>query len=148
MADIALLKSEIESDPLGRNYSSMSDEQVADSLNNSDRTKVVPISSAELLAWAASGGRLASIKAAIVGGADNTAKSLAEAAYLMINRDGTSLDLSLADRVAMLDGLVAYGILSADDKSDLVSKSTVSCSRAEELSLGRVRTGDVIQARI
>ena len=148
MADIALLKSEIESDPLGRNYPAMSDTQVADSLNNSDRTKVVPISSAELLAWSAADGRLASIKAAIDGGVDSTAKSLAEAAYMMISRDGTSLDLSLADRVAMLDGLVAYGILSADDKSDLVSKSTVSCSRAEELSLGRVRTGDVIQARL
>jgi len=148
MADIALLKSEVDNDPLGRNYSAMSDEQVAQSLNNEDRSKTVRISSAELLAWSASDGRLASIKAAIDGGVDNTAKSLAEAAYMMISRDGTSLDLSLADRVAMLDGLVAYGILSADDKSDLVSKSTVSCCRAEELSLGRVRTGDVIQARI
>ena len=148
MADIALLKLEIDSDPLGRNYSAMSDKQVAESLNNDDRTKVVQISSAELLAWAASDGRLASIKAAIDGGVDNTAKSLAEAAYMMISRDGTYLDLTLPDRVAMLDGLVAYGILSADDKSDLVSKSTVSCSRAEELSLGRVRTGDVTQARI
>jgi len=148
MADIALLKLEIDSDPLGRNYSAMSDKQVAESLNNDDRTKVVQISSAELLAWSASNGRLASIKAAIDGGVDNTAKSLAEAAYMMISRDGTYLDLTLPDRVAMLDGLVAYGILSADDKSDLVSKSTVSCSRAEELSLGRVRTGDVTQARI
>jgi len=148
MADIALLKSEIDSDPLGRNYSAMSDEQVAQSLNNEDRSKTVPISSAELLAWSAGNGRLAAIKAAIDGGVDKTAKSLAEAAYMMISRDGSSLDLSLADRVAMLDGLVAYGILSADDKSDLVSKSTVSCSRAEELSLGRVRAGDVIQARI
>ena len=148
MADIALLKLEIDSDPLGRNYSAMSDKQVAESLNNGDRTKTVSVSSAELLAWAASNGRLASIRAAIDGGVDNTAKSLAEAAYMMVSRDGTSLDLSLADRVAMLDGLVAYGILSADDKSDLVSKSTVSCSRAEELSLGRVRTGDVTQARI
>lgn len=148
MADITPLKSEIDSDPLGRNYSAMSDEQVALSLNNKDRSKTVHISSAELLAWAAADGRLASIKATIDGGVDDTAKSLAEAAYMMISRDGTSLDLSLADRVAMLDGLVAYGILSADDKSDLVSKSTASCSRAEELSLGRVRTGDVIQARL
>jgi len=148
MADIALLKLEIENDPLGRNYSAMSDKQVAESLNNGDRTKTVPVSSAELLAWAASDGRLASIKAAIDGGVDNTAKSLAEAAYMLVSRDGTSLDLALPDRVAMLDGLVAYGILSADDKSDLVSKTTVSCSRAEELSLGRVRTGDVTQARI
>ena len=148
MADIALLKSEIENDPLGRNYSAMSDEQVALSLNSKDRSKTVHISSAELLAWSAGDGRLASIKSAIDGGVDNTAKSLAEAAYMMISRDGTYLDLSLPDRAAMLDGLVAYGILSADDKADLVSKSTVSCSRAEELSLGRVRTGDVIHARL
>lgn len=148
MADITLLKSEIESDPLGRNYSLMSDEQVALSLNNKDRTRPSNISSAELLAWSASDGRLASIRSAIEGGVDNTAKSLAEAAYMMISRDGTYLDLTLPDRVAMLDGLVAYGILSSSDRSDLVSKSTVSCSRAEELSLGRVRTGDVIQARI
>jgi hypothetical protein len=141
------LSEELASDPLGRGYSSLTDSAIVDDLNSVYREKNVVITSAELLAWSASSGRLASLKAAISGGIDDNAKSLAEAAYLMITRDETSLDLSLSDRVQMLDGLVAYGILTAGDKAELVAKSTEPCSRAEELGLGRVRTGTVSRAR-
>jgi len=38
--------------------------------------------------------------------------------------------------------------LTADDRTSLDALATVSISRAEELAIGRVRAGDVIQARI
>jgi len=148
MANIAILKSEIDSDPLGRGYSGMDDTAVAVDLNTAYRTKKEPISSAELLAWSASGARLQNIKNAAENGATDDLKSLAQAAYLIVTRDGTTLDLNLADRVAMLDSLVAAGVLTAADRTSLDSLATVSISRAEELSIGRVRAGDVIQARI
>jgi hypothetical protein len=148
MANIAILKSEIDSDPLGRGYSGMDDTAVAVDVNTAYRTKKEPISSAELLAWSASDARLQNIKNAAENGATDDLKSLAQAAYLIVTRDGTTLDLNLADRVAMLDSLVAAGVLTAADRTSLDSLATVSISRAEELSIGRVRAGDVIQARI
>jgi hypothetical protein len=148
MANIAILKSEIDSDPLGRGYSGMDDTAVAVDLNTAYRTKKEPISSAELLAWSASDARLQNIKNAAENGATDDLKSLAQAAYLIVTRDGTTLDLNLADRVAMLDSLVAAGVLTAADRTSLDALATVSISRAEELAIGRVRAGDVIQARI
>lgn len=148
MANIAILKSEIDSDPLGRGYSGMDDTAVAVDLNTAYRTKKEPISSAELLAWSASNARLQNIKNAAENGATDDLKSLAQAAYLIVTRDGTTLDLNLADRVAMLDSLVAAGVLTAADRTSLDALATVSISRAEELAIGRVRAGDVIQARI
>jgi len=148
MANIALLKSEIDSDPLGRGYSGMDDTAVAVDLNTAYRTKKEPISSAELLAWSASDARLQNIKNAAENGATDDLKSLAQAAYLIVTRDGTTLDLNLADRLAMLDSLVAASVLTADDRTSLDALATVSISRAEELAIGRVRAGDVIQARI
>ena len=148
MANIAILKSEIDSDPLGRGYSGMDDTAVAVDVNTAYRTKKEPISSAELLAWSASDARLQNIKNAAENGATDDLKSLAQAAYLIVTRDGTTLDLNLADRLAMLDSLVAAGVLTADDRTSLDALATVSISRAEELAIGRVRAGDVIQARI
>ena len=148
MANIAILKSEIDSDPLGRGYSGMDDTAVAVDINTAYRTKKDPISSAELLAWSASDARLQNIKNAAENGATDDLKSLAQAAYLIVTRDGTTLDLNLADRVAMLDSLVAAGVLTAADRTSLDALATVSISRAEELAIGRVRAGDVIQARI
>jgi hypothetical protein len=147
MANIAILKSEIDSDPLGRGYSGMDDTAVAVDVNTAYRTKKEPISSAELLAWSASDARLQNIKNAAENGATDDLKSLAQAAYLIVTRDGTTLDLNLADRVAMLDSLVAAGVLTAADRSSLAALATVSISRAEELALGLVRAGTVQQAR-
>jgi len=147
MANIKLLSEEVLNDPLARGYSTMTNDEVAADLNSEHRSKNVIITSAELLAWSASNGRLDSLKTAAESGVDAAAKSLAGAAYLMVTRDGTYLDLSLSDRVQLLDGLVAYGVLTAEDKADLVAKSTEPCSRAEELGIGRVRSGDVAHVR-
>ena len=148
MSKITILKTEIQNDPLAKGYSSMSDQEIVDSINLKNRSKFVEISSQELLAWSANNGRLAKIKNAINNGADDVVKSLAEAAYLLITRDDTSLDLNLTDRVAMLDALVSYAVLTPDDKTSLQALATVSISRAEELDIGLVRAGDVLQARL
>lgn len=145
---IQTIKTELETDPLGLGYSGMDDSAAAASLNEKTRSKLEPISSAELLAWSANNTRLQSIKSAAESGADDTIKSVAQAAYLMITRDDTTLDLNLTDRVALLDALVSYNVLTADDKASLESLATVAISRGEELGVGLVRAGDVIQARL
>jgi len=145
---IQVIKTELDTDLLGLGYSGMDDSAAAVSLNEKTRSKLEPISSAELLAWSANGARLQSIKSAAESGADDTIKSVAQAAYLTITRDDTTLDLNLADRVALLDALVSYNVLTADDKASLESLATVAISRGEELGVGLVRAGDVIQARL
>ena len=121
--------------------------EVAESLNGKDRTKLVSISSNDLLAWSVYDGRLARIKAGIEAGVDDVEKSLCEVCYIMIRRDNASLDLNEQSRVDMLDALVSYGRLTDTERTELYSMATVSISRADELGLGRVRSGDVSQAR-
>jgi len=145
---IQAIKTELDTDPLGLAYGELDDTAVAVSLNEKTRSKLEPISSAELLAWSANNARLQKIKTAAESGADDTIKSVARAAYLMITRDDTTLDLNLADRVALLDALVSYSVLTAEDKTSLESLATVAISRGEEIGVGLVRAGDVIQARL
>jgi len=147
MSNIQTIKIELDGDPLTRGYAGMTDEEVSMDVNTVYRTRKEPISSAELLAWSASDARLQKIKNASESGADDTIKSIALAAYLMITRGDTTLDLNLADRMALLNALVSYGVLTADDKTALESLAVVAISRGEELGIGSVRTGDVIQAR-
>ena len=142
-----LIRDEITNDPLGRGYAGMSDQAVADSLNTKDRTKLIPISSNELLAWSVYDGRLARIKAGIDGGVDDVDKSLCEVCYILIKRDNTDLDLNEQSRVDMLDALVSYGRLTDAERTDLYTRATLDITRAQELGIRRVRVGDVSQAR-
>ena len=145
---IQVNKTELDTDPLGLVYSGMDDSAAAASLNEKTRSRLEPIGSAELLAWSAANARLQKIKTAAESGVDDTIKSVAQAAYLMITRSDTALDLNLADRITLLDALVSYSVLTANDKTSLESLATVAISRGEELGVGLVRAGDVIQARL
>jgi len=144
----AVLSEELSTDPLGRNYATMTDEEVAASLAAEDRTRLRPIQSSELLAWAADGNRLARLETAAADAGLGAVQSVAKAAILMIRRDGTTLDLSLNDRANMLAALVAADVLTQADSDSLVAIGTETLSRAEELGLGTVRIGSVHQARI
>ncbi len=130
-------------------YEGLTDQQAANLLNAKTVSQTQPISSAELLAWSGAGGRFQRIADA----ADNTAlpgevRSLAHVARELIRRDGTSLDLSLPDRVGLLDGLVAASILTADDKTSLEELAVGEpISRATELGIRTVKTGYVQKAR-
>ena len=151
MANLQALKAELDAGhPVTGAYSANS-EAAAEEINALNRTRINAIGSAELLAWsgqASSGDRPRIIK--IEEGkanADEQCAALCITAEQMIMRDNTSLDLNLPDRVAMLNALVAYGVLSASDKASIDALSEESISRAEELSLGSVRAGTIEQAR-
>ena len=144
---IDVIREEITSDPLNRGYASMSDAEVVVSLGSATRKKINEISSAELLAWSVFAGRLASIKDGISGGSDNIEKSLCEAAYLMIRRDGTSLDLNIADRVIMLNALVSFGRITQEDADELWEVAWEDISRSRELDISDVTEAHVRNAR-
>lgn len=105
------------------------------------------ITSANLLVWAAQGGRLAALTTAIGNDAlPADVRGVAEAAKTTILRDGTQLDLSRTEIQGAIDALVSAGVFSATDKTSLETLSTRDISRAEQLGLGRVSHRDIREA--
>jgi len=47
----------------------------------------------------------------------------------------------------MLDALLSFGRITADERQEIYDLATESISRANELGIGRVRLGDIEQAR-
>ena len=123
----------------------------AEEINAVNRTRLVPITSGELLAWsgaASSGDRPRLIK--IENGtasADEQVSAICKVAESTINRDGTELDLSKPDRAGMVAALVQAGVLSQADSDSLYALATEAISRATEIGLSNVRAGTVEQAR-
>lgn len=136
--NINALITEIKTDPLTRGYANMTNQQLFDSLNSVTRTKLVPIKSDKLLAWAAQNGRYAKILSGTTINLSNqeqtnVCRSICWAAIKMIERDGTELDLNLQDRAALVDALVSFTILSSSDRTNLYNLASVSISRLEEI---------------
>jgi len=152
---IAAIKAEITIDPLTRGYAGMTDQQVVDSLLAQDRSRINPLSSAELLAWAAGGAddaqaiksRYERIQESSTAHPSGAVRGACLAAMGLIQRDGTELDLNLPDRAALVGGLVAGGVLTVTEQAELTTLATETVSRAEELGLGVVRPGHVTLAR-
>lgn len=124
----------------------------ADQINALNRVRLIPITSGNLLAWSgakssdADRPRIIKIEEGQQSSVEDIA-AICKVASETIRRDGTELDLSRADRVAMVDGLVAGGILSDADRASLYALATQMISRAEELAIGTVRAGTVEMAR-
>jgi len=112
--------------------SKLTDAEAAEAMNAMTVEKLLPISSAELLAWSAANGRFARVDDA-TGHANVMIRSLACAAKLLLTRDGTSLDLNKLDRVAMLDSLVAVEVLTEADKASLYALATVTRKKYSHL---------------
>lgn len=154
------LASELTVDPLGRDYAAMSDSEAATSLNAVDRSRFIAISADTLLEWAAGGAedgspgtpsRLVRVQQAAAAsggfaGIGHTAQGLAAAALTAIN-SGSGLGYHKASVRGMVSALNAAGVLSQAEADDLATRGTESISRADELGLGTVRTGDVTVAR-
>lgn len=142
------LKSELTADPLGRGYAGMSDEQAAAALNTRNRAKTCPIPSQELLAWAGANNRRRKL---LLAAADTSLpadlRNICEVALLMLQRDQVELDTNKSDRTAMLNALVAGGVLTTADRDALFALATKQVSRLDELGLPEVHAGDVAYAR-
>lgn len=144
------LSLEIKNDPLNRGYAQMTNAQILTSLNTANRpvSTYKIISSAELLAWAGSNQRKKKLREAITTGVNDDIKNIAEIAVDMLGRDSTELDLNKQDRVAMMNALVAGGVLSQADTDALYVLATQpNISRLKELKLGEFHEGDVAWAR-
>jgi hypothetical protein len=118
---------------------------IAATINAKTASVLRPVSSAALLAWSAANGRYRKLEVAT---ADETAAfySLASAAFLMIRRDATELDLNLPDRVTLLGALVAYNVLSQADADAIYALATHTIPWTQSVGLGEVGRGQIINA--
>ena len=144
--DIAKLKTELVTDPESMGYAALSDADAAGAINLANRDYTVPLNSRTSLSWAMRTGRLADIETATTAGTP-AIQSIALGVKHLLGRSDTEIDMSDSDHVAMIDGLVAGGVLDAANKAELVTMATSQRSRADELSLGQVRVGHVQEAR-
>lgn len=108
---------------------------------------VGPITVTELREWAATNARAFKLDSARTTGSTDQVKSLAIIGMSVLNSGPEGLDPANATHVALVNELVADGVWSAADRTALIAKATKVLSRAEILSLGRVRAGEVAQAR-
>ena len=145
--DIAKLKSELVTDPESMGYAALSDADASVALNIANRDYTVPLNSRTALEWAMRTGRLADIEAASTTTGTPAIQAIAIGVKHLLSRADTEIDMSDPDHVAMIDGLVAGGVLDAANKAELVTMATSQRSRADELSLGQVRVGHVQEAR-
>ena len=131
MADLAKLRTELTTDPLARGYAGMSDAQVITSLNTANRTitrSVIP--SFEVV---------------------NAIVATEYAALTQVQRDAVQLvtgagnvDANNSNVRAIFQNVFGAGTTT---RTNLLALPTVSVSRATELGIGEVHTGDVAAAR-
>lgn len=144
--DIGKLKAELVEDPESIGYSGMTDEQAAAALSVADRSYLTPIGSRRLLEWSMKSARLADIEDATTTGPEPI-RAIARGAMFLLSRSDTELDPGNATHVAMINGLIAGGVLSDDDKAELIGMGQNQRSRAAEVGLGEVRASDIMKAR-
>ena len=143
-----LLTKELNEDPLGVGYSSMSVYEIRDSLNAKTRVFYNPLTSNDLLKWSGVNGRYIKVK----GAADdntlsNEVRSAAMAAVVMVDRDNTVFDFNDPHSQKIVDILVDNSIVSQEDKDDLVSLLSDKQTRAQELGLPQLRKKDIEKAQ-
>lgn len=152
------LATELATDPIARGYSGMTDAQAADNLTTvADRPWLRTLDAGDLNAWAAGAARYRKLEKAMEGvapvGVTDETRSIARAAWRMVDRDSSQFEPNNAEQEGLVDALVAAGVLTAGDKTALWTRATELVTRAEELRLlnvrlpSPVRVGDVIMAR-
>jgi hypothetical protein len=132
LPDYNALKVLVNSDPT---FTGKSDQQVADALNALTETEALPaVPLPQVAIWAARTGVRGRIEAAA-----SNPNSPVQGICLML-RDffsgltGPALELDNPDNLAMLDALVASGVMTADNRTTLLALQNHPTSRALKLA--------------
>jgi hypothetical protein len=142
MADmLAVLRTEITTDPLTRGYAAKTLAQKAADLNTKYRTRRMPVGPSALIVWASASERYRHLKrAAELGigrdGVTNLTDAVRAAAYALDRLLDIGLDPNNTDHVAIVNLLVP-GVVTAGDRTALqnLANTANDMSRAEELGL-------------
>lgn len=144
---LAILRTELLTDPLALGYAAKTDQQCYDSLITKTRTRQRQLTTTDLLEWAGGNQRFLKIKNAAVVVSDTQTKNLAAIMQTLLQSPGVTLDMNRAATLALIDGLVTGLVLVAADKTALVTLATESINRFSELGIPEYQLGDVTRAR-
>lgn len=142
------LRNELLTDPLGRGYAGMTDQQAADSLNTRNRP-LDAVPAEEIARYILEEGKWPAVEDQATAVGATTQQKYAARSALAAFRDARlpTLRVSRAKVGAMLDLLVSGGALNAADKAAIVALGQNRLTRGEEIGHGRVKVGHVIEAR-
>lgn len=152
MADIDILRTEIEDDPLGRSYDGMADSEVADSINAANRPGRGPVSAATVRSYILLNGiwpRLQGLAAAatdatVKGTAITILQVMAPNSFDTIRMNDPAVHAAVS---AMLQTMVDAGAMTADQRAAMIALGDKMISRAEELGIPPVHHLQVAEAR-
>lgn len=142
-----ILKTEINEDPLVRGYSGMSNQEIANSLNeeNIPVQGSVPIS--KLIKASAKNDLIYKLKQGAESG-DKDKRRLCDAALTIFTSPHISvLDVTDPEVDGMLAALVFLSIVTQEEVNEIKSYGVVNVSRASQLGLGKIKLGYVQKAR-
>lgn len=129
--DLAVLKAEVNGDPLGRGYAGMSDSRIADSLNAANRTKSKDVLSGDEVFGATNGVEFAALTAA---------KQQMWVSFCARPSISQIIQANV-DFVKFIFGNASATVVALQATRSIVG------SRAEELGLGVVTPSDVANAK-
>ena len=129
----AALKREIETDPLGRGYAGMTDQQIADSLNTTDRTTIVPTVVGALGIMRLVGPMMG---ASILDKIEAAAASDSRLKWFLRELTTNGIDLGHPVTRATIDELAVAGVITGAEAAALNQAAERTVTRAEELGLG------------
>lgn len=143
-----LLTKELVEDPLEVGYKNMNAYEIRDSLNAKTRVFYNPLTSNDLLKWSGVNGRYIKVKkAAEDTNLSDEVRSAAIAAMVMVDRDNTVFDFNDHTSQQIVNTLVNQGVVSQEDKDDLISLLSETQTRAQELGLPVLRKKDIEKAQ-
>lgn len=132
--DYQALLAEVTNDPVGLGYAGKTDDEIAALLNTADRVvsaSLLPLSTVGI--WAAKTGVRAKIGQHAANDASPVQSVCLTILDLLQGLNGPPLELDNADNAAMIDALVAVGVMTAGDKTGLLALGETRTSRALEL---------------
>jgi len=133
--DIEGFIQEIKTDPLGRGYAQMSDDDLWESLQQTNRTRLCVVNSRQLLEWIAAESRYMKLENAAANvSLGDAVRSVVKAAIKLVDRPDTLLDLTQQSQLGMLNALQLSGVFSGDDYQSLLNLATENISRATEIN--------------
>jgi len=140
------IKQELTADPIGVGYASMTDQQAADALGARNRARKRPLPTHDIKKYMVLNDLWLQIKQSTTAEAQVALDALATFEFFDVT-DAATGALVEARLVAILDGLIAKGLITTQNKADILALTNEPISRAEELGVSPVSQVDVAKAR-
>jgi hypothetical protein len=145
--DYSILKTELTTDPLGRGYATMSDAEIAASLNAADRTivKLCMVQYRTMMADIGVDATRAIMTAMAAAGQTDTVVALVD--LWLKDPKSEGVDMGHANTREVIDDLVTAGSITSAQAAAVKAMAEDTVSRATELGMPVILPGYIAKAR-